>query len=423
MTTMETDENPMSRRGRAAVASGLDEVVRTLMAAPRDPFEHVRRLISEPAFTRQLQEMDQRVRDIADPPVLRQLREMRERMEQVTNPPVLRHLHQAVDVGRYTSGLNVASNLEGVGRLLPESMRGPMLALGTDVTRMLAGSTAVAAWAETQVVQARIAELIRPRVSLEVTALPALEQWTRLGDRLNRSARMLAHLELPAVLGRATADSTHGLRLLLDGLEPTRFVLPSVESAGTFTFGTSTSARLLRPLILDDNDEDDLDVHDRPLELVAEVTLGDGMRRALHLRLSALHPKIVERVEGAWSRLDRNEPDAASQAAHSTQELLDSALQLAAPDAEVLAWHRVEGRPESELHNGKPTRALRTRYLLGPRAADKAGAFFLKSIDGFVGVLQDAKHNIDSMSGRVAVRSVLANVEAFLYFVFAPEED
>jgi hypothetical protein len=356
------------------------------MASPPDPFENVRRMPAEPA-------------------VLRQIREMTE-------------------FSRRLSGLGVASNLERLNKAVPASSQLRVMNVGTDVTRMLAGSSAVTAWAEAQNVHRKLAELMKPKVLVGFETPAVLTQLQGLSDQLTAHTRVLARLRMPNVLEQATADSTRGWRLLVDDLGRRQTELLSTSVGGTFALGTSISARIMRPTLIDEDDEDQDEEAQHPAALVDAIAIGEQYRHQVRAALSALDARLLERWDGAWNRLIVVGPDGPSQAAHSIQELIDWTLRLAAPRDEVLAWHRANGGSPNDLNkDGLPTRDLMVRYILGPRAHDKAGKLFMSSLTKIVGALQQAKHGFEGPTGPAMIRSVLLNTESFLGFLLITDND
>lgn len=147
--------------------------------------------------------------------------------------------------------------------------------------------------------------------------------------------------------------------------------------------------------------------------LLTPSTYAGKLREALGL----LDRGLPSRLDGAWERLSHPGPHAASQAAHSMMEAIDWALRLAAPNDDVLAWHSTTQRPQDELHNGKPTRTLRTRYLLRDRPDEaKAAEMHIKSLAALATIIQNAKHGLEGASP-AAVRMLIPTVEGFLIFV------
>jgi histidinol-phosphatase (PHP family) len=73
-------------------------------------------------------------------------------------------------------------------------------------------------------------------------------------------------------------------------------------------------------------------------------------------------------------------------------ETVDGALRGAAPDVDVLAWYNATNRSDA-LHNDKPTRALRVKYLLRDRPGEaNAVRLHLRALNDLVGVIQGLKH-------------------------------
>jgi len=138
---------------------------------------------------------------------------------------------------------------------------------------------------------------------------------------------------------------------------------------------------------------------------------------SLRARLRYLSPRLPQRLDGAWERVSRRGPDAASQAAHSLMETIDWTLRLAAPAPAVLAWHAAEGRPAKELNNGDPTRSLRIEWLLRERPGEaKAARLHLRALDDLVRIIQSYKHS-EGEADIDAVARLIPTVEGLLIFV------
>ena len=52
-------------------------------------------------------------------------------------------------------------------------------------------------------------------------------------------------------------------------------------------------------------------------------------------------------------------------------EALDRTLRALAPEAEAMSWHAANKRPPAELHEGRPTRALRARNSTRDRPGER----------------------------------------------------
>lgn len=200
--------------------------------------------------------------------------------------------------------------------------------------------------------------------------------------------------------------------------------LPSTQMAGLFAVGTAVSARVMRPttvgIDLEDDHTDD-EAHD-PTPLVDALAIGDHYRRQVRDELHALDARLLERWNGAWATLIVEGPGGPSQAAHSIQELIDWTLRLAAPTDDVLAWRAIHGESRGDLNkDGKPTRGLMVRYIVGNRAQDETAKLFMSSLNKIVKALQQAKHSFEGPTGPVMIRSVLLNTESFLGFLLVTE--
>jgi hypothetical protein len=151
--------------------------------------------------------------------------------------------------------------------------------------------------------------------------------------------------------------------------------------------------------------------------------LAQGMIRTRIIGvLTELDVRLEARLDGAWERVSRGGPDAASQAANSLVELLDWALRFGAPDEEALEWHVTLGRAADELRNGKPTRALRARYLLKHRNPDGPVAnLYIRQLCDTHRLLERIKHGQDSVDLRT-MACLASTTEAILTFLFMPQK-
>ena len=155
-------------------------------------------------------------------------------------------------------------------------------------------------------------------------------------------------------------------------------------------------------------------------EFEAEMSTPDpfaSQREGFRLRLKELGADPIQRIDGAWERINRPGPDAASQAAHSLVEFVDWTLRLAAPDTTVLAWHAETQRPSNELRNGRPDRALKIRYLMRNRPNEaESTEMQIRSLTGIMACLQKQKHSPGDKERR-AVERLIPTVESVIYFV------
>lgn len=181
--------------------------------------------------------------------------------------------------------------------------------------------------------------------------------------------------------------------------------------AGRTTLGMSTTGLLMSS---PDDEElvDDL-LDDGDDELVAGPA---DVRRRLRAALSGLDPDLLNRLDGAWERVSHHGPDAASQAANSMVELIDWTLRWAAPNDRVTAWHTEGSRPPDELIDGRPTRALKVRFIVRDRPDAAAAEMYVKGITELLKLLQGHKHGSGDHE-LAAVGRLLPTVEASLAFL------
>jgi hypothetical protein len=138
----------------------------------------------------------------------------------------------------------------------------------------------------------------------------------------------------------------------------------------------------------------------------------------LRSNLMELGSDLIFHLDGAWERVSRPGPDAASQAAHSLVELIDWTLRRAAPNKAVLDWHSDAGRPRDELDgNGRPSRALQVRYLVRDRINESEVAeLHTRCLIDLMRHLQKRKHS-EGDKDRQAVARLIPAVEAMLSFI------
>lgn len=184
---------------------------------------------------------------------------------------------------------------------------------------------------------------------------------------------------------------------------------PSPHQLGSLSvMGTGALAVAETGLILVDRDFSPEDSAPDPFSL---------QREHFRARLMVLGPDLIDRLDGAWERVGRPGPDAASQAAHSLVEFIDWTLRRAAPDEEVLAWHRHTGRPSDELNRGRATRALEIRYIMRDRADEADSAEMqVRSVTEITNYLQKKKHAQGDKDLR-AVARLIPGIEAAFTFI------
>lgn len=141
-------------------------------------------------------------------------------------------------------------------------------------------------------------------------------------------------------------------------------------------------------------------------------------RAVLVTRLDEHCPGASEQLLGAWERLEKPGPAAVSQAADSIVELVDRTLRSLAPNDEVLLWHADEGRPEDELHQGRPTRRLRVFYIFRSAGHPDRAAAAADHLIALCQLAQGEKHSGYGTAGLVSLRLTLSGVEGLLSLIF-----
>jgi hypothetical protein len=273
------------------------------------------------------------------------------------------------------------------------------------VLKLLAGWSAITALHDAQATQ----RLLAPKFDLLMGGSRAAEQMRHaigISAHLTASTRMLSEFRRPFTFELPTSLSVHAYRLVIETTpaSPTEVEADRVAFAGHDALGIAEMS-----LALADEAED----ADQEVEDDAYGLMPDRLHVQIRVALANLHPHLVARLDGAWERLSTTGPDAASQAAHSVQELIDGTLRAAAPDADVLAWHTATGLSADELHTNGPTRSLRVKYAIRNRPDQtKAARYYLRGLSDVVSVLQEAKHGAEGGSDRFSGSCLLSNVIA-----------
>jgi Predicted pPIWI-associating nuclease len=247
----------------------------------------------------------------------------------------------------------------------------------------------------------------------------AAQDFTRLADISRLVSSQFSALNdsiASATLRRAALFGVRGWESAATAFvgQPDAKRLLPLEAFGRGTVGVTSAVTALLP------DLDGIATND-DRALLGPALFAEALRESL----SSLDRRLPRRLEGAWERVSRRGPDAASQAAHSLMETIDWTLKLAAPESTVLAWHEAEGRPGGELCNGRPTRALRVAWLLRGRPGEAdAARLHLRALNDLVSAIQSYKHSADEADIEAVARLILT-VEGLLIFVLgiSPADD
>jgi hypothetical protein len=235
-------------------------------------------------------------------------------------------------------------------------------------------------------------------------------QLSVLSDAIARSTGML----VPALGGLGdlrlgVSDVAAGWRRLLEAEErlmPAPIAPALLVTGGRGVLGVNLAAGAGASVQLDVG-EDVPAWEGAPLE----------MRGALLERLREIDDVLPAKLEGAWERTLRPGPDAASQAANSLVELLDWSLRRATEGVDLVAWHAQQGlRSDGVDANGRPTRALKVRYLLRDNPSGDLVEAFARIIGEAYGALQSVKHG-GRPGDPVVIQRLIPTIEAALTFV------
>jgi hypothetical protein len=300
-------------------------------------------------------------------------------------------------------------------RVLPRGLEIPAFGLSTEVARALSGPSTLSALVAAQEAHKRILALTESPAWLNfvkhhaelMETIAKQFAFTQVSDTLQRSIGSFAQvrppweIERPVSIGVQAWDEV--LRRSSD--EPDEPEIARVYATGRASVGIVSSG-----LALVGEEEESSETR----EFLGRDPLGEQLRETL----GSLHRELPGRLDGAWERIRHPGPDAASQAAHSLMELIDWALRLGAPDAEVLVWHARQGRGTEELHEGKPTRSLRAKYILRDRSVDaRVARMYLRSLSELTEIIQSQKHGLGS-DDVDTVAPLVPTVEGLLVFLF-----
>lgn len=297
--------------------------------------------------------------------------------------------------------------------VLPTRFELPALRFMANTSQALLGSTSLSGVFAAQEAARRVAESVAftrdfgrqfgAAAATEAVRAQVLEL-TTVADLFSSFMSTLALATPPLLVERAVAVGSRGWD------EATRLLLPAEDddSLGALAgLGRGAAGIGASGLLLSD-DEPDVEIE------VPEWGPGP-MHSRLREVLAELDTGLAARLDGAWERVSRPGPDAASQAAHSLMELIDWTLRLAAPDDVVVRWAHEEGR-EGELRDARPTRPLRLKYLLRNRPGEaKIARLYQRALADLVEAVQGLKH-ASGAKDREAVMSLLPTVEGLLYF-------
>lgn len=157
-------------------------------------------------------------------------------------------------------------------------------------------------------------------------------------------------------------------------------------------------------------------------DVIAELDRWEISPQAIRERMLAgleeISPRLVVRLEGAWSTLRAGGPDAVSQSAHSAVELIDWLLRKTCDSAAVLAWITERGpKPDDTDDRGRPTRTAKLRYLMRERPLEaEVVVAHARSLRAVHQQLEKVKHG-DADHDPEVVAKLIYTVESLLVVI------
>ncbi|GIL29149.1 hypothetical protein [Actinocatenispora comari] len=285
-----------------------------------------------------------------------------------------------------------ALNQEVAGRIVAS----PMMQWQRDIQQMYARQQSM--WEEalrSTVLAAGYADSIRS------TIMP-------ITDRLAGQTALLAGVSSP--LAPAARAATGGWidALNVTDHEPT---IEALEQFGHATESVNTAAYLVRQ-------------RDTPTGTSRDAARG---RREVQSRhgvqieqfLAEVDQRVREHYDGIWDAMTHRGPAWPSAAAHHAVEVLDGTLRALAPHDAVLAWRggwpATTPRKAADLHEGRPTRALRVRYIAEQRGVPASTVDYLaSSLRSSMLMLQGVKHAGDDTAA-LTVETLVYGIDLFVY--------
>ncbi|MEV4512557.1 hypothetical protein AB0K00_26760 [Dactylosporangium sp. NPDC049525] len=185
------------------------------------------------------------------------------------------------------------------------------------------------------------------------------------------------------------------------GTRPTRLERDGADSESLLHLGFSAQSVNSAARVIEDEDSDD----ERPPWVLARIQ----ETNLLLAWLEELDPKLPRKYKGAWHAVSQRGPDWISQAANSGVEALDWSLRSLAPPDRVLEWQASVGNYAKEIVNGKPTRALKVRFIAHDRGLPASSVdLMVKAVNGTLGDLQKLKHADDDRMAEAMTAALVA---------------
>ena len=194
--------------------------------------------------------------------------------------------------------------------------------------------------------------------------------------------------------------------------------LPSFVLPGA-THELTTTSHALAALYPTEHRTDTEVIELEPYPLVEEET-GDSDLIAL---LERVGPQFVTMYRGAVEALDGDNPDRSRHVLTSFRELWNHLLRKLAPKEEVTEW--IEGnRVQGYLHNGRPTRHAKIRYVLRNLGDESLRDFVEADARAMVELyaLYGRLHGLDTGVTGEQLRAITIRTESYLSYILRVRE-
>ncbi len=323
-------------------------------------------------------------------------------------------LPSSIGVGTLQEALksvDVLSPIELPSTIVVDGVRDTMMSIGALSSVELPSSIAVGT----------LQEALKSVDVLSAIELPSTIVLDGVRDTM-MSIGALSSVELPSSIGVGTLQEALKSVEVLSPIEfPSTIVLDSVRET-MLGIGTLLSMDLLPNTLAIESLQGGFGTLAPPPEIsfpsYVEYLQGAGedqkpaegmspLDQELWFHLSTLGSEFQEMHAGAWEAFMLRGPDSQRQAAHSARELLDWVLRSLAPNA-------VFSEKEITLYgsDGRPTRKMRARYILGRKRDVAFVETTAKLVAEINGSLSDVAHTGVATRGRL--RGMLRTCEGVL---------
>ena len=232
-------------------------------------------------------------------------------------------------------------------------------------------------------------EAIRSRFQIEMPIISGLES-------------SIAHV------AASYGNLAESLREISDITRLPAFVLPGATRE---IYTTSFALETLRPW--DERDEDEAETE---IQFVAEAELETSGCIAL---LQQVDPGLARPYIGARDALYGNNADRARHILSSLRELWNHLLRRLAPDDLVAAWIPGVSNQKDLLHEGKPTRRARVRYVCRELNNDPLTDFLMHDTRALVKMIElfNRVHELETALTDEQLRAILLRTDSWLMYI------